>query len=305
MNGWWQDSSNKDVQEQKEHMAAGTLRMDVPGPRHHHIMPLCWKVASPFSSSLRPLLCLPVLCYGSHPIPWPWLCSHGICPALLLLSFIPQLVPSPCPPSHSIPPRLHSLHCTQGSRAPVYIITLQVFYLWTRCSFLPHLHWWSDRFPPWEATGVFPRGPCAWGSAWESKAQAWETWMHHQWANVTLLSSIFKIGCPRAAEQRACSALTLFHQNKFILIETSLRVPPGTRGKMPRLQWKEQHERKTIHPSEEEGCPVEPSTGAGLWQSVIPLPSLLLVICAPVSAASPVADGNALRHQRLQTTSLL
>lgn len=42
----------------------------------------------------RPLLCLPVFCRGSRPIPWPWLCSQALCPALLLLSLIPQLDPT-------------------------------------------------------------------------------------------------------------------------------------------------------------------------------------------------------------------
>lgn len=58
-----------------------------------------------------PLLCLPVFCHGfcpgSRPIPWLWLCSQVLHSALLLLSFIPQLVPSPCPPSHSLPGFIH------------------------------------------------------------------------------------------------------------------------------------------------------------------------------------------------------
>lgn len=134
----------------------GTLRMGIPGTKHHHIMPHSWKVATcPFSSSLQ-ASALPACL-----LPWLWLCSQVLCPALLLLSFIPQLVPSPCPPSHSLPPRLHSLHCTQGSQPPVYISIAGFFFHWTCCSLLPHLHWWSERFPPWEATSVFPgEVPC-------------------------------------------------------------------------------------------------------------------------------------------------
>lgn len=177
----------------------GTLRMG-SWDKTPSIMPLCWKVAPPFGSSLL-ASALPACL-----LPWllPWLSPHPLALALLpsapFSSATSQLHPSAGPqplPSFSLPPRLHSLHCTQGSQPPVCISTLQVFFPWTCCSFLPHLHWWSDKFPSWEATGVFRGGSCARESSQESKAQAWETWMHQQWASATLLYST--VGCPKAA----------------------------------------------------------------------------------------------------------
>lgn len=104
----------------------------------------------------RPLLCLPVFCRGSRPIPWPWLCSQALCPALLLLSLIPQLDPTllltPFLPGciHFSAPKDISL---------LFASALFRFFPQAGCS-----------FPP-PSTGVFPGGCCALGSAGESKAQ--------------------------------------------------------------------------------------------------------------------------------------
>lgn len=221
--GWTDDDKRPSLRmcrSRRSTWLQGTLRMGIPGTGHHHIMPRSWKVAPSFGNSLQ-ACALPAFCCGSQPIPWPWLCSQALSSSATSQPH-PTAGSSPCPPftpvllgciHFTIPKCLCLLFASALSRflSPGHVALF----------FLPPLVIWQ--VSTMRATGVFPGGSCAWGSAGESKAQTWETWRHQQWANATLLFSIFKIGYPRAAEQQACSTLTLFHQNKFISIEINLR----------------------------------------------------------------------------------
>lgn len=146
MNGWRQESTTKDVQEQKEHMAAEHSEDGHPWDRTPSQNATQLKGGT-FIWQLP--AALPAFCCGSQSISSPWLCSQALSSSATSQPH-PTAGPQPLPSFHSLPPRLHSFHRTQGSLSPVCISTLQVFIPWMCCSFLPHLHWWSDRFPPWE-----------------------------------------------------------------------------------------------------------------------------------------------------------
>lgn len=237
----------------------------------------------------RPLLCLPVFCRGSRPIPWPWLCSQVLCPALLLLSLIPQLDPTllltPFLPGciHFSAPKDISL---------LFASALFRFFPPGRLLFSSSLH----RCIP---SGVL----CPRVSRGEQSTSLRDL-------NAPIVSkcypafSICKIGCPRTAEQQACSTLTLFHQNNFSSSEISLRESlQAQEGKCHVSNEKDGMNKRPSTPSRRKAA--QSSRVQDQGSAVSPLPSLLFVIRAPVSAASPAADGNALRHQRPQTTSPL
>lgn len=263
-----------------------------------------WKVAPPLRSSLQPSALSVCLLLWHLPralalalLPSTLLCSAtsqphttaGPSALLLLTAFLPGCTHFTAPKDFSL------LFASAFSR---FLSSGHVaFFLLTSTGH-------SAGFHHLKATDVYPGV-----SVGESKARGWETWTHQPGGNFTL--NLFPIciwnWLSRTAEQQARSTLILFPQNKL----TSYFQSPFLSQSLFRHKRGNAFSRKgTVQTKDHPSLPGRRLPGRAEYRTGAlaphnPIPISLFPICAPVSASSWVADGNALPHQHSQITSIL